>query len=91
MAQPRAESNSLELGVELHKTIILTGLGIVALGCVVWAAQRIPWIYSWFGNLPGDIRIERDTTYIFAPITSMLVVSVILSLVGGLLNRFLGR
>ena len=77
--------------MELHKSIILTGLGVVALGCVVWAAQRIPWIYSWFGNLPGDIRIERDNAHISAPLASMLVVSVILSLIGGLLSRFLAR
>jgi hypothetical protein len=77
--------------MELHKAIIVTGLGVVALGCVVWAAQRIPWIYSWFGNLPGDIRIERDNTFIFAPLASMLVVSVILSLIGGLLGRFIVR
>lgn len=77
--------------MELHKAIIVTGLCVVALGCVVWAAQRIPWIYSWFGNLPGDIRIERDNTFIFAPLASMLVVSVILSLIGGLLGRFIVR
>jgi Protein of unknown function (DUF2905) len=77
--------------VELHRTLILIGLGIVALGLMVWAAQRIPWIYSWFGNLPGDIRIERDNTCIFAPVASMLVVSLVLSLIGFVVGRFVGR
>jgi hypothetical protein len=77
--------------VELHKTLIFSGLGIVAVGLIVWAAQRIPWIYSWFGNLPGDIKIERDHTFIFAPLASMLVVSLVLSLIGFVVGRFVGR
>ena len=33
------------------------GLAVVALGAVLrWA----PWLVSWFGNLPGDIRHEGD-------------------------------
>lgn len=77
--------------MELHKSLFLVGCGVIILGGVVWAAQRIPWVYSWFGNLPGDIRIERDNTFIYAPIASMLVVSVALSLVVALVHRFLGR
>lgn len=77
--------------MEVHKTLFLIGGSLMALGCIVWAAQRIPWVYSWFGHLPGDIRIERDTTFFYAPLTSMVVVSVVLSLLGVLFNRFLGR
>jgi hypothetical protein len=42
---------------------------------------------SWFGRLPGDIRYESDTTRIYAPIVSMLLVSVVLSLVFALVRR----
>lgn len=44
--------------------------------------------FSWFGRLPGDIRIERPNTRVYIPITSMLLVSVVLSL---LLSLFLRR
>lgn len=77
--------------MELPKTLILIGFSIALLGVVVWAAQRIPWIYSWFGHLPGDIRVEGKRTFIYAPIASMLVVSVVLSLLGWLFQRFVGR
>lgn len=77
--------------MELPKTLIIIGFSLVLLGCVVWCAQRIPWIYSWFGHLPGDIRIEGHRTSIYAPIASMLVVSVVLSCLGWLVQRFLGR
>jgi hypothetical protein len=44
-----------------------------------------PWSLNWFGKLPGDIRIETEQGKIFIPITSMLIISVVLSL---LLNFF---
>jgi hypothetical protein len=77
--------------MELSKTLILIGFSIVLLGIVVWAAQRVPWIYSWFGHLPGDIRIEGDRTSLYAPFASMIVVSIILSAIGWLVERVLGR
>ena len=42
---------------------------------------------SWFGRLPGDIRIERPHTRIYIPLTSMLLVSVALSLIAAVLRR----
>ena len=56
--------------------IILVGLGVVLLGLVVWSGAL-----SWFGRLPGDFRIERPGVSVFAPITSMIVVSLVLSAV----------
>ena len=43
---------------------------------------------SWFGRLPGDLNFGGERTRVFIPITSMLIVSVILSLVMYLLRRF---
>jgi NAD/NADP transhydrogenase beta subunit len=34
---------------------------------------------SWFGRLPGDIRISSDNTRVYIPITSMLLASVVLN------------
>jgi hypothetical protein len=41
----------------------------------VWAGGL-----SWFGRLPGDIRIERGNVRIYIPVISMLLVSVAASL-----------
>ncbi len=35
---------------EIPKALILIGFSIALLGVVVWAAQRIPSVYSWFGH-----------------------------------------
>lgn len=44
---------------------------------------------SWFGRLPGDIRYESEHTRVYIPITSMLLVSLVLTLLVNLLRRWL--
>jgi hypothetical protein len=44
-------------------------------------------LLGWFGHLPGDIRIERDNGGFYFPITSMLIVSVVASVVFNLFFR----
>jgi hypothetical protein len=64
--------------------IVAVGIAVALIGLVVWSGGL-----SWFGRLPGDIRIERETVRIYFPIASMLILSVVLSLVWYLINRFL--
>lgn len=68
----------------MPKALIILGLALVALG-LVW--QFAPGLLSWFGRLPGDIRITRGDARIYIPITSMIIVSVILSIVINLFFR----
>ncbi len=37
-------------------------------------------LLSWFGNLPGDIRRVGERSAVFIPITSMVVLSVVLTI-----------
>jgi hypothetical protein len=62
--------------------LIIVGLGIALIGLLVWSGGL-----GWFGRLPGDIRIERDTVRIYIPLVSMLLVSVALSLIMYVINR----
>jgi Zn-dependent protease with chaperone function len=64
--------------------LVFAGVGIVVIGLLVWVGA-----FSWFGRLPGDIRIERETARVYIPIVSMLVVSIVLTLLLNLLSRFL--
>jgi NAD/NADP transhydrogenase beta subunit len=63
--------------------LIALGVGLILLGLLFWSGSM-----SWFGKLPGDIRIERETVRIYVPIVSMLLVSVVVSLVLYLVRRF---
>lgn len=67
------------------------GLVVVVLGAVVIVVGLLIMLggLSWFGRLPGDIRIERDGISVYVPITSMIVVSVVLSLLSWILRRLL--
>jgi len=64
--------------------LVLLGLFIVVVG-LLW--MFVPGV-SWLGRLPGDIRIERDGFRLYIPITSCLVVSVILSALFWLVRWF---
>lgn len=68
----------------MGKTLIIVGLVVVLIGVILtWA----PGALSWFGRLPGDIRVERGNTRFYFPITSMILVSVILTLLFNLILR----
>lgn len=64
--------------------MIVAGIALIGLGVVLSFA---PGLVSWFGRLPGDIRIESGRTRVFFPVTSMLIVSVVLSVVVGFFRR----
>ena len=63
--------------------LIALGVGLILIGLLFWSGSM-----SWFGRLPGDIRIERETVRIYVPIVSMLLVSAVVSLVLYLARRF---
>ena len=63
--------------------IVLLGAAVVVIGLLVWSGAL-----SWFGRLPGDIRIERENARIYFPITSMILLSLALTLILNLLRRF---
>ena len=69
---------------ELGQLIVGVGAFLVVLGVLVWSGGL-----AWFGRLPGDIRIERETVRVYVPLVSMLLISVALSLLFYLARRFL--
>lgn len=66
----------------MAKLFIILGLVILGIGLIL---NYAPWLLNWFGHLPGDIRIQNEKSNIFIPITSMLVISIVLSI---LINLF---
>jgi len=63
--------------------IATIGIVLVVLGLFVATGAL-----SWFGRLPGDIRIESGNTRVYIPITTMLLLSVGLSLLAAIFRRF---
>lgn len=68
----------------MGRSLILAGCILIGIGAILHFA---PWLLNWFGRLPGDIRIETERSKIFIPVTSMVVVSIILTLLINLFKR----
>jgi hypothetical protein len=71
---------------DLGKMLILFGIVLVGLGVVLSLAGRLPGL-PWIGRLPGDIVVRREHFVFAFPLTTCLVVSVVLSVLFYLLRR----
>ena len=67
-----------------HLGSTLLALGILV--ALIGAGLRLG-LLSWFGKLPGDLRFESESTRVFVPLTSMLLVSIALSLLAWIWRR----
>ena len=61
-------------------------IGVVAL-LIGAALQFAPWLVNWFGRLPGDLRFESGNTRVFIPLTSMILLSVVVTLIVNLFRH----
>ncbi len=67
----------------LGKTLILFGILMIVMGTIFTLGGKL----SWFGRLPGDIYIQKKNFTFFFPITTSILISVILSLILILLRK----
>lgn len=66
----------------MQRALIILGALLIVAG-LLW-----PWLGKLpFGRLPGDIALRREQFGLFVPLTSMLLLSLLLSLVVWLLRR----
>jgi hypothetical protein len=62
--------------------VMAAGVVLLVLGALLWLG-----VLSWLGRLPGDIRVERPGFRFYAPITSMIIISVVLTLLLSLARK----
>jgi hypothetical protein len=67
----------------IGKLLIVAGIVLVVLGLLFQLGARLPWL----GRLPGDIVIEREHFRFYFPLTTSILISVVLSIVLWLLRR----
>ena len=66
----------------MARWLIILGVVLIVAG-LLW-----PWLTRLgLGRLPGDIAIERENFRLYIPITTSLLISLVLSLILWLLNR----
>jgi hypothetical protein len=64
------------------RLLFFVGLALGTIGLLAWVGAL-----GWFGRLPGDIRIASDNVRVYIPITSMLLVSLVMTLLLSVFRR----
>jgi Protein of unknown function (DUF2905) len=59
------------------KILIYIGILLVVVGVIFLFGAKLPWL----GRLPGDLIIERGGSTFYFPLTTCILISVIISLV----------
>jgi hypothetical protein len=72
--------------MQTGKYLIIAGIVLVAVGIIVYFFHDK---LRWLGRLPGDIRIEKEHFSFYFPVTNMIIVSVVLSLIVQLIKKLL--
>jgi len=78
----------------IGKMMVLIGLTLAIIGGLVAMLAKFPgWGdgFRWLGKLPGDISIQREHVTFYFPLTTGIVISVLLSLILMVLSTFLKR
>jgi len=66
----------------VQRTLVILGLVLLVIG-LLW-----PWLGKLpFGRLPGDVVVEREQFRLYLPISSMVLLSLLLSLLFWLFRR----
>ncbi len=73
---------------DLGRWLVVAGAVLLVVGALLLAGGRF---FPWLGRLPGDIRIEGENTRVFIPITTMILLSVIGTIVLNVLIRLFRR
>ncbi len=74
------------MNAETGKYIIIAGVLLLVFGVSVYFFHDK---LHWLGHLPGDIRVEKENFRFYFPITTMIVLSIALSVVGHLIRKLL--
>jgi hypothetical protein len=67
----------------MGKFLIISGIILLLLGLIIQFSDKVPFL----GRLPGDIRIEGKNYQFYFPLTSSILISILISLVLLLINK----
>lgn len=73
---------------EMGRLLVIIGLVITGSGVLILVAIRF---FPWLGNLPGDISYQSGNTKVFIPITTMILVSVLATILLNVVLRIFRR
>lgn len=66
------------------KILVVLGFIIVGVGILFMYSDKIPFV----GRLPGDISIKKENFQVYVPITTSIIISIVLSLIIWVISFF---
>ena len=67
----------------MAKIIIILGVVFIVVGSVLLVAEKIPFL----GKLPGDIIIKKGNVTLYFPLTTSLIISMLISFILYLIGK----
>lgn len=63
---------------DLGRILIILGGLVMLIGCIIYfGGEKL----NWLGKLPGDIRIERKNFNFYFPVTTMILISLVINVI----------
>ena len=72
---------------DFGRMLVILGVVLVAIGGVLWLGGAVGARVPYLGRLPGDIHVERGNWSFYFPLTTSILLSIVLTLVLALLSR----
>ena len=71
---------------QFAKYLLIIGFILIITGLILYFFGNK---FTWLGRLPGDIRVEKDNFRFYFPITTMILLSAVISLIFFIIRKFL--
>ena len=70
----------------LGKILVIAGIILIIAGVIIYfTGDKLGWI----GHLPGDIRVEKENVRFYFPITTMIILSIVVSFIFWLIKKII--
>jgi Protein of unknown function (DUF2905) len=69
--------------IDLGKLLIGLGLVLILVGGLLLLSGKVPWL----GRLPGDIHVQRGSWSFYFPLTTSILLSIVLTIILSFLSR----
>ncbi|HEV8082695.1 MAG TPA: DUF2905 domain-containing protein [Chitinophagaceae bacterium] len=69
---------------ETGKYLIIGGIILLIAGIIVYFFHDQ---FKWFGNLPGDVKINSNNSRFYFPIVTMIIISIAITIIVNIIRR----
>jgi hypothetical protein len=72
---------------DMGRMLVLLGVVLVVVGGLLWLGSALGGKVPFLGRLPGDIHVQRGNWSFYFPLTTSIVLSIVLTLILAMLSR----